>query len=189
MAVLWTSSSCFFPSRFPSLLRVAFFVLLSTVHTDCMPCCPHVVCRIVVILRISWYWAYWWYCRMDLTWYSRSDVITDVVMELDSLLRHVRDRLGRHGRTCFPFTVEYILTSTAALHFSVVGYRVNMFEHGLGEHCFRGGWASQLFRSSKSGFVVARDLSAKSHWLVSCRFHSLEATRTSQGTPGVSVAR
>ena len=56
---------------------------------------PYVVCRIVVILRISWYWAYWWYCRMDLTWYSRSDVMTDVVTELGSLHRHVRDRLGR----------------------------------------------------------------------------------------------
>ena len=36
MAVLWSSSSCFFPSRFPSLLRVAFFVLPSTEHTDGM---------------------------------------------------------------------------------------------------------------------------------------------------------
>ena len=76
MAVLWTSSSCFFPSRFPSLLRVTFFVLPSTVHTDCMPCCPYVVCRIVVILRISWYWAYWWYCRMDVTWCGCIDVMT-----------------------------------------------------------------------------------------------------------------
>ena len=64
-----------------------------------------------------------------------------------------------------------------------------MFEHGLGEHCFRGGLVSQLFRSSKSGSVVARVLLANSRWLVLCRFHSLEATRTSQATPGVSVAR
>ena len=34
---------------------------------------------------------------MDLTWYSRSDFMTDVVAELGSLHRHVRDRLGRHG--------------------------------------------------------------------------------------------
>ena len=34
---------------------------------------------------------------MDLTWYSRSDVMTDVVAELGPLHRHVRDRLGRHG--------------------------------------------------------------------------------------------
>ena len=32
---------------------------------------------------------------MDLTWYGRSDVMTDVVTELGSLHRHVRDRLGR----------------------------------------------------------------------------------------------
>ena len=64
-----------------------------------------------------------------------------------------------------------------------------MFEHGLGEHCFRGGWVSQFFRSSKSGSVVARDLSAKSHWLVLCRFHSLEPTKTSQAIPSVSFAR
>ena len=57
-----------------------------------------------------------------------------------------------------------------------------MFEHGLGEHCFRGGWI-------ESGSVVARDFSAKSHWFVLSCIHSLEATRTSQATPGVSVAR
>ena len=36
MAILWSYSSCFFPSRFPSLLRVAFFVLPSTEHVDGM---------------------------------------------------------------------------------------------------------------------------------------------------------
>ena len=75
---------------------VVFVVLLSfTLFFFCMPCFFCVVCRIVVILRISWYWAYRWYCRMDLTWYDRSDVMTDVVTELGSLLRHVRDRPDR----------------------------------------------------------------------------------------------
>ena len=35
-SALWSYSSCFFHSRFPSLLRVAFFVLPSTEHTDGM---------------------------------------------------------------------------------------------------------------------------------------------------------
>ena len=64
-----------------------------------------------------------------------------------------------------------------------------MFEHGLGEHCFRGGWISHFFQSSKSGSVVARDFSAKSHWFVSSCIHSLEPTKTGQATPSVSVAR
>ena len=64
-----------------------------------------------------------------------------------------------------------------------------MFEHGMGEHCFRGGWISHFFRSSKSGSVVARDFSAKSHWLVLSCIHSLEPTKTSLATPSVSFAR
>ena len=119
MAVLWTSSSCFFPSRFPSLLRVVFFVLPSTVHTDCMPCCPYVVCRIVVILRISWYWAYSWYCRMVLIWYDRSDVMTGVVTELGSFLRHVRDRpdgaVGRVSRSRLSTSSRPLLPCTVLL--------------------------------------------------------------------------
>ena len=94
---------------------------------------------------------------MDLTWYDCSDATTGVVTELGSLLRHVRDRLGRAVGRVSRSRLSTSSRPTAALHYSVVGYRVNMFEHGVGEHCFRGGLVSQLFRSSKSGSVVARD--------------------------------
>ena len=68
--------------------------------------------------------------RVVLTWYA---VLS---------LFFVFPGIGHIGRTCFPFTVEYILTSTAALHYSVVFYQIKLCEHGLGEHCFRGGLVS-----------------------------------------------
>ena len=182
MAVLWTSSSCFFPSRFPSLLRVAFFVP-STEHSDCMPCCPYVVCRIVVILRISRYWAYWWYCRMDLTWYDRSDVMTDVVTELGPLLRHVRDRpdraVGRVSRSRLSTSSRPLLPCTILLS-------------ATESTCSSMAWGSTVF--GVAGLVIyfeGRKVVqwVLAHWLVLSCIHSLEPTKTSQATPGVSVAR
>ena len=136
MAVLWTSSSCFFPSRFPSLLRVAFFVLPSTVHTDCMPCCPYVVCRIVVILRISWYWAYWWYCRMDLTWYwNLAPCFVMFETGLAGTVERVsRSRLSTSSRPLLPCT--FLLSATESTCSSMawgstvfgVAWLVNSFE-------------------------------------------------------------
>ena len=96
----------------------------------------------------------------------------------------------KRSRRPSPIAIEYVFQSTAAWRHSVVCYQIEMCEQGLEEHCFRGGWVSQFFRSSKSGSVVARDLSAKSHWLVLCRFHSPETTKkTSPATSRVSFAR
>ena len=121
---------------------------------------------------------------MDLTWYDRSDVMTGVVTELGSLLRHVRDRpdrvVGRVSRSRLSTSSRPLLPCI----FLVVGYRVNMFEQGLGEHCFRGGGISHLFRRSKGGSVGA----SRTGWCCLAS-HSLEPTKTSQATPGVSVAR
>ena len=88
-----------------------------------------------------------------------------------------RSRLSTSSRPLLPGTI--LLSATESTCSSMA----------WGKHCFRGGWVSQFFRSSKSGSVVARDLSAKSHWLVLCRFHSPETTKTSQATPSVSFAR
>ena len=91
---------------------------------------------------------------------------------------------------CFPFTVEYILTSTAALHFSVVGNRVNVFEAwAWGSTVFGVAGLVNSFEARKVVLWLLETCQQSHTGLVSCRFHSLEATRTSQATPGVSVAR
>ena len=151
MAVLWTFSSCFFLSRFPSLLCVAFFVLPSTEHIDGMA---------VLSLRGMPY------CR-----YSSYFLVLGILVG-----RVSRSRLSTSSRPLLPCSILLFSTNS------------KLCEHGLGEHCFRGGLVGQLFLE-KWFCGCSRHLSAKSHWLVLCRFHSLEATRTSQATPGVSVAR
>ena len=61
-----------------------------------------------------------------------------------------RSRLSTSSRPLLP------------LHYSVVGYRVSVFEHGLGESTvLGGGWVSHLFRRSKSSSVDARELLSK----------------------------
>ena len=58
--------------------------------------------------------------------------------------------IGQIGRTCFPFTVEYILTSTAALHYSVIFYQIKLCEHGLGGALFFGvAWLVNSFEVRK----------------------------------------
>ena len=56
---------------------------------------------------------------MDLTWYDRSDVMTDVVTELGSLLRHVRDRpdraVGRVSRSRLSTSSRPLLPNTILL--------------------------------------------------------------------------
>ena len=94
----------------------------------------------------------------------------------------------RGGRTCFPITRVRLHVHCCLVLFC----RRLPIQHVRawpGGALFSEWLGSQFFRSSKSGSVVARDLSGKSHWLVLSCFHSLEPMKTSQATPGVSVAR
>ena len=109
---------------------------------------------------------------MDLTWYDRSDATTGVVTELGSLLRHVRDRLGRavrvsrsrlstSSRPLLPCTI--LLSATESTCSSMA----------WGSTVFGVAWSVNSFEARKVVLWLLETLAAKSHWLVLCRFHSL----------------
>ena len=126
---------------------------------------------------------------MDLTWYDRSDVVTGVVTELGTLLRHVRDRpdraVGRVSRSRLSTSSRPLLPCTILLSAT----ESTCSSMAWGSTVFGVAWLVNSFEARKVVlWLLETCQQSRTDWCCVVSF-SLEPTKTSQATPSVSVAR